>query len=236
MDIIEKFELVHGNRYDYSKVAYTKVHVPVTIICSEHGPFMQSPNNHRKGMGCPKCGWQRSTASLLKTTEHFVAKAKIVHGDKYDYSKTAYKHSKKAVTIACPKHGDFDQVPYVHLAGKGCKSCSISASKVEANVAKWCEERGIAYRREVVIREFNKYKRFDFYFPEIDCYVEIDGVFHWLPVCGKKRLEQQQDRDRLTNEWCTRHGIKLRRFGSYEACLEFLASSYRSGQVRIAPV
>lgn len=229
---IERFKAVHGDAYDYTQVVYASIHMSVTIVCKTHGPFEQTPNNHRKGMGCPQCGRQRTAESQLKTTEQFVAKAKEVHGNKYDYSKTVYENSKKAVTITCPEHGDFNQVPYVHLAKKGCRACSISASKVEARIAEWCEAHQIVYKREVVIREFNKYKRFDFYFPEIDCYVEIDGVFHWLPICGKKRLEQQQERDKLTNEWCAQHGINLQRFGSYDACLEFLASAFHRGMGR----
>ncbi len=41
------------------------------------------------------------------TTEEFIAKAKAVHGDKYDYSKVDYKGNKDPVIIICPKHGEF---------------------------------------------------------------------------------------------------------------------------------
>jgi len=56
-EFIEKSELKHGLKYDYSKVVYVHSHKKVSIICKEHGEFEQSPNHHIiQGNGCPKCG------------------------------------------------------------------------------------------------------------------------------------------------------------------------------------
>lgn len=47
---------VHGDTYDYSQVVYTNTMEKVTIICKEHGPFQQTPNNHTSNQqGCPVC-------------------------------------------------------------------------------------------------------------------------------------------------------------------------------------
>lgn len=61
------------------------------------------------------------------TTEEFIEKAKIIHEDKYDYSKTKYLHSLKNITITCSVHGDFEQLPSNHLQGSICKMCAIEA-------------------------------------------------------------------------------------------------------------
>ena len=58
-----------------------------------------------------------------QTQEDFIAKAKKVHGDKYDYSKVVYKNSTTKVCIVCPEHGEFWQVPSSHLRGVGCPFC-----------------------------------------------------------------------------------------------------------------
>jgi hypothetical protein len=59
------------------------------------------------------------------TTEEFITKAKSVHGDRYDYSKSVYINAQTKVTIVCPTHGDFDQTPSNHVyGGYGCKKCS----------------------------------------------------------------------------------------------------------------
>lgn len=55
-EFIKEASLEHGNKYDYSKVNYTTNQEKVCIICPEHGPFWQTPNNHiSKHRGCPKC-------------------------------------------------------------------------------------------------------------------------------------------------------------------------------------
>ena len=56
-EVVEKANLVHDNKYDYSKVVFTKMHDKVTIICPIHGEFQQTLSKHiSKKQGCPKCG------------------------------------------------------------------------------------------------------------------------------------------------------------------------------------
>lgn len=62
------------------------------------------------------------------TTEEFIIKAKAVHGDKYIYDKCVYVNSRIKVAITCMAHGEFEQLPFNHLKGKGCMLCA-SASK-----------------------------------------------------------------------------------------------------------
>lgn len=64
------------------------------------------------------------------TTEEFIERAKAVHGNKYDYSKTEYKGTKKLVCIICPEHGEFWQSPNKHVSTKqGCSKCKGVAKK-----------------------------------------------------------------------------------------------------------
>ena len=41
------------------------------------------------------------------TTESFIAEAKEIYGDRYDYSKVDYKNRDHRVVVTCPIHGDF---------------------------------------------------------------------------------------------------------------------------------
>lgn len=118
-EIIEKFRLVHGDRYDYSKCERKKMNDKWRIICPEHGEFLQSATKHLKGQGCPICGGRKK-----KNTDDFVIEAKTVHGDKYNYSKVEYVNNNTPVIIICPKHGDFKQTPLNHLHGHGCPKCT----------------------------------------------------------------------------------------------------------------
>lgn len=46
---------MHGNKYSYEKLIYSTNRTPVTITCSIHGDFKQSPSSHMKGHGCKSC-------------------------------------------------------------------------------------------------------------------------------------------------------------------------------------
>lgn len=116
----EKF----GNRFDYSKVSYVTAWDPVTIICPEHGEFRQAPVTHlHSTYGCPRCAHSRVNDGRRLGKDDFLLRAKEVHGDRYDYSQIQCVNSKSKVTIACRKHGVFNQTAGDHLAGKGCRKC-----------------------------------------------------------------------------------------------------------------
>lgn len=60
------------------------------------------------------------------TTQEFIRRAKLVHGDKYDYSKSIYLNSSAKICIICPKHGEFFQLPHHHTAaGQNCSKCKL---------------------------------------------------------------------------------------------------------------
>lgn len=56
--------------------------------------------------------------------EEFLAKAKTVHVDKYDYSRVVYTNTLTKVAIICKEHGIFNQAPAHHLDGQNCPKCS----------------------------------------------------------------------------------------------------------------
>lgn len=110
---------VHGNRYDYSKVVYVNSTQKVCIICPKHGEFLQTPNSHLHGHGCPKC----SGVSKM-TYEEFLSKANNIHKHKFIYNND-FDGIHKKITITCPTHGNFIQLAKKHLQGQGCPKCAI---------------------------------------------------------------------------------------------------------------
>jgi hypothetical protein len=65
-NFIDAAKSVHGSRYDYSKVVYESSHEKVTIVCHTHGEFTQSPDAHKRGVGCPRCSVSKGEASVAK--------------------------------------------------------------------------------------------------------------------------------------------------------------------------
>ena len=51
----EKFVKIHKGIYKYVEESYTKSKVKMQIVCQKHGVFMQTPEQHLRGYGCPKC-------------------------------------------------------------------------------------------------------------------------------------------------------------------------------------
>lgn len=60
-----------------------------------------------------------------QTTEEFIAKAKGVWGEEYDYSRVVYRGPGRPITIICKVHGEFKQLPYNHLTGHRCHQCKV---------------------------------------------------------------------------------------------------------------
>ena len=129
-EFIEQCHEVHGDRYDYSKVNYEHSEKKVSIICSIHGEFKQTPNEHyNKKRGCTKCGRIVCANKLSLTMDEWIKKARQIHGDKFDYSKVKYIDGHKKVIIICPIHGEFKQHAASHIQGHQCKPCGIEVMR-----------------------------------------------------------------------------------------------------------
>ena len=61
----------------------------------------------------------------------FIEKAKLIHGDKYNYSLVEFVNNKTKVKIICPIHGEFEQFVYSHIRGKGCNLCGKLSSSIK---------------------------------------------------------------------------------------------------------
>lgn len=65
---IESARMVHGSSYIYEKVKYVNSKTKVVITCKIHGDFLQQPNRHLSGRGCPGC----AKAGFDQTRDGFV--------------------------------------------------------------------------------------------------------------------------------------------------------------------
>ena len=218
-DFVKKAKEIHGDKYDYSKVEYKNSTTKICIICPEHGEFWQTPNKHLTGRGCPKCHEKNKKFYKLLTTEDFVKKAKSVHGDKYNYSKSEYKGNHIKVCIICPEHGEFWQTPANHLRFKGCSKCK--SSHLQTKIRQLLIENKISFEEEKIFNFFKNGKSHlsvDFYLPDYNIAIECQGIQHYKPTNfgGKLSFEEtnfnyelQIKRDKRKKELCEENGIKL---------------------------
>lgn len=124
---VKKASAKHGDgKYNYSDVYYVNSYVKVNIKCMKcNNFFMQRPVVHLNGSGCPTCAMQLAGEAKASNVEEFIRKSKVIHGNKYNYSRTIYDRSYKKVKIFCKQCGNvFLQTPAKHLTGQGCRPCS----------------------------------------------------------------------------------------------------------------
>jgi very-short-patch-repair endonuclease len=125
---IEECIVKHGDKYDYSLVKYVDRGSLVSIICPDHGVFLQTPTCHLLSRGCSLCN---RVSPRFHTLEEFIERAVTKHGDRYDYSQADYKGVANKITIICREHGPFQQLPGNHTRGVGCTMCNGGVSDTQ---------------------------------------------------------------------------------------------------------
>lgn len=211
---IEKSKMLFGNLFDYSKVIYVNSRTKVLIHSNlENEDFLITPsqfligNIKKKYLNLPK------VESDTLNNEIFIQRAKLVHGDKYDYSKVNFVNMKTKVCIICPEHGEFWQTPTNHLYNiEGCPICDNSKGElIISNVLKGLK---LSYTPEYKIQINNKNLFIDFcvIINNQMVFIEYNGKQHYEPIDyfgGELRFKKQQERDELLREYCCKNEIKL---------------------------
>jgi len=170
IDIINKINIIHNQKYDYSLINYSGIKDKVKIICPIHGMFEQTLDAHLRGQGCPKC------ANKTVDTKFFIEKAKKIHKTKYDYSLVDYFDSKTKIKIVCPEHGIFKQSPDKHLQGQGCPKCAnIGPSKSEVEIN--CFINSLNLKTETSNRTILNGQELDIFIPSHNLAIEFDGLY-----------------------------------------------------------
>lgn len=129
-EFIAKAKEVHAEyNYDYSEAVYVNKRTKVKIYCPKHDNwFTPLPGVHiNQKTRCKLCGKESGTLKQTNSKDGFIANAKKLHGDKYDYSKTNYINSYTKVDIVCKEHGLFSIRPKDHIRANGehagCPKC-----------------------------------------------------------------------------------------------------------------
>jgi very-short-patch-repair endonuclease len=198
---IKKAIEIHGDKYDYSLVDYKDSQKKVKIICPEHGEFEQKPNTHLNGSGCFKCGQNTCRKSKIYNYD-FIKKAKDIHGDKYDYSLVDYCGINECVDIICDIHGIFKQTPHSHIKGSGCSKCGNQFSLQHETIKLFLIQHNIKFEENT--RSLIPPLELDFYLPDHNIAIEINGIYWHSELRGK-------DKNYHLNKTtlCKEKGIKL---------------------------
>lgn len=199
--IITRARSKHKGRYDYSRLVYTGYDNKVTIGCSIHGFFEQRVSDHLKGNGCPKCADTGVSLRHRDALEVVIEKAKVEHGDLYEYSRFVYDGSSNKSIVTCKVHGDFLQKVGDHIKGHGCPKCIGRISKPELELSNLIQSFGfnVETSNRVIIHPLE----LDLYIPDRNLAIEYCGLY-W-------HNEVHKDKDYHHYKWkmCKDQGIQL---------------------------
>ena len=170
---VAKAAIVHGGVYTYESTVYVATHTKVSITCPAHGRFMQTPNSHLKGAGCPMC-WAKRRAVPQVSQADCMARCVTAHDGLYTYEKAYYTGMHDKFEVTCRTHGGFLVSPSNHLQGSGCPSCGVRASQHEVNIVRLIESHGVAATKNFRPK-WMQGKELDIFMPELNLAIEYCG-------------------------------------------------------------
>lgn len=212
-DFLRKARAKHGDAYGYELARYTRYGDKATIRCPEHGYFTQIVADHLDGHGCPACGTQIAPGAPALPFDTFEARARLVHGDEYQYDREAFSTVRSKVRIKCEQHGWFEQVGANHLNGTGCPFCSISVPHRELlQVIKSLEVSHTSNDRSGIVGygKSGMPLESDIYLPDHGIAIEVNGLY-WHSsaspaACDRDWLVNHQYRKQVQAE---ANGVRL---------------------------
>ena len=216
-EYLKRVHEAHGEKFNLTRLFYTGCKDPIIVGCKLHNIFFEIDPYvflHCK-FACPECVKEAQRKLCQMGDIEFIRQAKELYEDFYDYSKVIYINCDTPVIIICPIHGEFEVTPYSHLHGQQCGKCK-NKSKMEFFTQLFLEKHNFNFK---VQQTFNKCKnknrlRFDFYLPNKNLLIELDGRQHFFPVewfGGIKAFVKQQKRDLIKELYCIQHDIELLR-------------------------
>lgn len=176
-EFFKNVKKIHNEKYSYPEQIISSLKSKITVICPIHGVFEQIAGNHKRGCGCPSCARENLKERFRMSQEEFIKRASEIHNGKYDYTKVRYVNNHTPITIVCPTHGEFVQMPSMHLNERqGCPLCGTLSSKGELEIVDFLKE----HLPNIIIEQRNKKilhgKELDIYIPSLKIAIEYDGL------------------------------------------------------------
>jgi len=209
-EFVNKANVIHNFKYNYEIVDYKNHMKKIKIICTEHGIFEQTPNNHLKGKGCPKCCKNR-----IYSKDEIIEKANKKHNYKYDYSLSEFKNMNNKIKIICPIHGIFNQNLYQHLNISGCPKCNKVIMNTEhfINLSNNLHKNKYDYSHSIFVKMRNKIK--------IIC--PKHGIFYQYPLhhingCGCPKCTTRSKGEEIIENFLIENNIKYETQKKFKDC------------------
>ncbi len=189
-------------------------------ICNKE--FSATPNSLLNRQACPECAVIRRGNKRRKSTDAFAEDLFRVQPNIEIIGKYTGSHS--LVKCRCKNDGyEWESYPANLLnRSAGCPVCNHKISRGETVIMNYLRIAGVEYEYNYSFDDCKRIHklRFDFYLPELNTAIEFDGIQHFEEVPrfndGCNSLQLTQERDKIKDEYCSEHGIKLIRIPFYD--------------------
>lgn len=202
-----------------TKDIYTNKDI-LKLKCNIHGIFQKRVGLvFRSKWICNKCNTKNSVEINIKKGEerrkNFINKAIQVHGDEYDYSKVDTSGKLDKISIVCKIHGEFLQMPSLHLRGEGCPLCTKEGISNNERRLGYCLRK--RFPNLEILQQWNgnilKRQKLDYYIPKYRIGIEYQGPQHFIDVDWfndyRHNLEHRKNLDKTKYEICKSNNIKV---------------------------
>lgn len=185
---------------------------PTSHYCKIHDYiFNITPDGALAGHGCKYCGRDKIRKKKFKSEEDYISELAEKRPDvklvgKYLGALTPTEH-------LCVEHNMVWKVTPANIFyGSGCPLCN--ESKGERLVRLWLEKHSIQYISQKKFDDCIDLCRlsFDFYLPEYNAIIEVNGRQHYEPVeyfGGQEKFETQIKHDKIKSDYCRENNIRL---------------------------
>lgn len=196
---IEQFKNFISNSDDFTllETDFSKVHADTLIACKckKCGEISyKTMYDYLRGRGCLNCSGNKQ-----KTSEDFQKQLSE------DYKLLSpYKAANEKVKLQHSCGFVYEVTPHNYLTGKRCPKCSRVESKGESKIREFLEKNNIDFIKEYLVKINGHNLRFDYYLPELDLYIEYNGIQHYKAVKyfgGDEKLKLQKEYDLLKKDY-----------------------------------
>jgi len=184
-------------------------------ICGHE--FLMWPEKFLSGSRCPNCYKNKK-----KTIESYKKEVLDRFNGEYEILGDVYTNNKTKILTKHVKCGhEWEINPHDLLSPRGCPICRNNGglperSKIVVLFETFLEENNIKFERQKRVKIENINLLIDYYFPELNLFLEIDGRQHFLE--GKIdsihniNFRDGAKRDWMKNQYCIDNKINLLRF------------------------
>lgn len=223
-----KFEI--GDKYNHLIIlgraknapGYRNSYVYAICDCPDHN-IIRVQLNQLKSNHTISCGCEHKKAAAKQGKNSYINMMNSIIGDFKIIKKTEERDSESVVWIGqCIHCGELRKISQRNMKDniKNPNICTCQrsgGSSLERKVENILKENNIFYHREKVFNSLTyedtkSHPRFDFFLPEYNCLIEVNGKQHYIQGTGymeKEELKRRQNRDKIKIDWALKNNFSI---------------------------